>query len=132
MQWLAGLSFGIATHLLFGWTVWQLFFFLRDGSRHTVAFSPAVDVLLCLQFAVLHSLLLWPPTARRLRRWIPGGLYGCLFSTVTCICLLTAIGLWAPSSDIIWQLTGLGRFLVLTGFYASWIALIYSMSLTGL
>ena len=88
-----GIAFGLGTHALFGVTVWYLFWFLKDGAApgHGVL---ARDGLLALQFGVVHSLILLPATRRRLTAWMPAGLYGCFFCTMTCLSLLATIAYW--------------------------------------
>ena len=60
----AGIAFGLGTQALFAVTVCGLFLFLRDGSSRIAADWLAVDCLLALQFAVVHSLLLLPSSGR--------------------------------------------------------------------
>ena len=126
-----GIAFGLGTHALFGVTVWYLFWFLKDGAAPGEGVL-ARDVLLALQFGVVHSLILLPATRRRLTAWMPAGLYGCFFCTMTCLSLLTTIAWWRASPIIVWSLTGWSRTLIQATFIASWIALLYSLSLTGL
>src|SRR5687768_7898952 len=94
---LFGISLGIFTHALFAFAVWNIFWFLRGNvPLHDVA-PPAwwiVDVGLALQFAVLHSVLLYPAVRERLGRYIPAPFYGCFFCVVTCVCFLIAIFCW--------------------------------------
>lgn len=129
---LAGIAFGVGTHLLFAFTVWELFWFLYGGDRAAASHFFWRDAVLCLQFAVVHSALLWPANRARIKRLLPDGLYGCLFCTATCLTLLTPIWLWQTSEQVIWQLEGWAATAVRAGFYASWIALFYSLHLTGL
>lgn len=128
-----GMLFGIATQLLFVWTVWRLFFFLKDGPSHPVrSFSPLVDLAWSLLFAVPHSLLLWPPVASKLKRFILPAFYGSFNCVVTCVCLLALFSGWTVSAGMVWELSGTARLLVQVAFYLSWLALFYSLSLTGL
>lgn len=128
----AGMAFGIFTQLLFLWTVGKLFWFLRDGSSATVnPFGIWVDLSLAIGFAIPHSLLLAPAVQQRLKRNIPSGLLGCLHCSVTCWSLLVLMQFWAPIQPSVWQFTGPSRAMILAGFYGSWIALLYSISLTG-
>ncbi len=128
-----GVLFGIATQLLFVWTVWCLFFFLKDGPAHpTRGFSPLVDLAWSLLFAVPHSLLLWPPVAGKLKRFILPAFYGSFNCVVTCVCLLALFSGWTVSAGRVWELSGAARLIVQVAFYLSWLALFYSLSLTGL
>ncbi len=128
----AGIAFGIATQLLFLWTVIKLFSFLREGSMGTSnPFGLWVDLLLAFGFAIPHSLLLAPSIQQRIKRNIPAGLLGCLHCTMTCLSLLVMFRFWTPIESNIWKAEGVWKTIILTGFYGSWIALSYSISLTG-
>jgi protein-S-isoprenylcysteine O-methyltransferase Ste14 len=91
-----------------------------------------VDAALALQFAVPHSLLLWPPVQKRLKRWIAGEFYGSVYCVVTCLTLLVMFICWQTSSVTLWRAQGLAAVAIRLGFYASWCALFYSLHLTGL
>lgn len=127
-----GIAFGLANQLLFVLTVARLFVFLKGGHA-TAAPGPLwLDLLLAAQFAVPHSLLLWPPVRQRLRRWIATEFYGCAFCTATCLCLLVAIGGWRSDATTIWKLDGVAAGVIDALFIAVWAALFYSLWLSGL
>ncbi|MFO0909839.1 MAG: NnrU family protein [Isosphaeraceae bacterium] len=135
------LAFGVFAQLLFALTVCRLFPFLRGEAYFQGLASPApgqarywflADGLLALQFAVVHSVLLLPAVRSRLARWVPSALYGCLFCVATCVCLLTAMELWQPSPFALWRLQGAAAKGVDALFLLSWVALLYSLYLTGL
>lgn len=134
--WLLGGSIGVGTHALFAFTVWHLFWFLRDGGGRPARSLTELllcDLLLALQFAVPHSLLLLPATRRWITRRFPSEFYGCLYCVVTCLSLLILFAGWRTSSSSpLWQATGSGEALVRSCFYGSWIGLLYSLHLTGL
>lgn len=131
-----GIGAGVATHLLFGVTVWFLVRFLAgwngppSGSSSAVQFS--VNTLLAAQFAVSHSLLLYPAVRERLTEWIPSAFYGCFFCVATCVSLLATIACWQVSPTVVFEWTGAGRPIVQAGFIGCWAALLYSLNLTGL
>ncbi|MGE0761064.1 MAG: isoprenylcysteine carboxylmethyltransferase family protein [Pirellulaceae bacterium] len=132
-----GIAFGVVTHLIFAFTVWHLFFFLRGGRETGPANVPwnlalATDALLALQFAVPHSLLLWPPTRSFLTRWIPSELYGCVYCIVTCTSLLLLFSWWQPCPGSFWHCDGALSGVAQACFYGSWVSLFYSLHLTGL
>ncbi len=129
---IVGIFFGLGTQILFAWTVWHLFCFLRDGVPRRSEYAPTWDVLLALQFAVSHSLLLWPAVSTRLKRLVPAAFYGNLFCVVTCVSLLAMFHFWSSADGGIWKFSGIGRGVMLGGFFASWVGLLYSLSLTGL
>lgn len=143
---IAGIAFGLGTQALFGLCVWRLFWFLHgDFSSGRIppggfAFAGRVrpgleglpiDALLALQFAVVHSLLLWPPVQKRLKRWIAGEFYGSMYSVASCLSLLLMFGCWRTSAVVLWEVRGPAVVLVRLCFYLSWCALFYSLSLTG-
>jgi protein-S-isoprenylcysteine O-methyltransferase Ste14 len=127
-----GIAFGLGTQICFGITVYLLFLFLRNGASAESHRWLVVDLLLAWQFCVVHSLLLLPSVRRRLVRIIPSQLYGSLFCLVTCVGLWFVFAYWRGSSAIVWNATGFARLAVLSGFYASWAALFYSLRLTGI
>jgi len=135
------LCFGAFTQILFLATVYRLFPFLRGGDHFHGFLSPGegtgaawyvVDGLLAVQFAVVHSILLLPPVRKTLTRWVPQALYGCVFSVATCVCLLVAMETWQPCVDALWRLDGAAARAVDVAFMAGWVALFYTLWLTGL
>ena len=128
-----GIAFGIGTQSLFVFTVWRLFWFLKG--REPATGSPGsllVDAGLAAQFAVPHSLLLLPAVRDRLTRVIPSVFYGSFYCVVTCGCLLLMFGLWQPCSGVVWRFDGAARSAIEVAFVGSWVALFYSLHLTGL
>jgi len=136
-RWL-GIAAGLGTQVAFGFTVWYLFWFLRDGvlppspNRSALTSVLSLDVLLSLQFAVVHSLLLWPRTKAFVTRRLPTEFYGSLFCAATCLGLACMFWFWRGSPVELWHVEGRAASVIRTGFYASWVALFYSLSLTGL
>jgi methanethiol S-methyltransferase len=132
--------FGVATHALFVLTVLRLFPFLEGRDRITGLLAGRVssagtlwlDALLAIQFALIHSWLLWPRTRARLTRQVPSPLYGCFFCVLTCGSLLLTIEAWQRSPVVLWRFSGVAGLSVGVGFLLSWAALFYSLSLTGL
>ena len=128
-----GVVFGISTQALFLVTVWYLFWFLRDGAineRHGIWW--ACDISLAVLFAVTHSIMLVPASRRRLSRWIPAAFYDSVFCVVTCLSLLLLFFAWRTSETTLWHFTGWIGSATRVGFYVSWFALLYSLSLTGM
>jgi protein-S-isoprenylcysteine O-methyltransferase Ste14 len=126
-----GIAFGVATQLFFAVTVCFLFPFLRDGSTNIRSNWLLIDTLLALQFAVTHSLMLLPRVRRAISRIVPGQFYGSIFCVTTCVGLWLTFTLWRCSPGEIWQCTGLSETLMRAGFYASWTAMLLSLSVTG-
>jgi uncharacterized membrane protein len=134
-------AFGALAQVLFALTVCRLFPFLRGGGHFHGALSPApgssavwfmTDGLLAVQFAAVHSVLLLPAVRKALGRWVPSALYGCVFCVATCAGLLLAMETWQPCTGAVWGLQGLPARVVDVAFLLSWVALIYSLWLTGL
>lgn len=130
---LAGLVIGAGTQAYFLITVIGLFSYLRYGiSGHANSWL-LVDVALALQFAIPHSILLHPIARRKMRPWISPEFYGIFFCFCTCISLQLMFQYWQESSTVLWDLNDtVAGDLILLGFYGSWAALLYSISLTGL
>ncbi len=127
-----GFAFGIGTQALFAVTVVGLFSFLRFGVTASSGRWFFVDLALALQFAVPHSILLHPATRQKLRPWISTEFYGAFFCVCTCVSLLLIFACWHGTNRIVWELEGIASYAMLFGFFASWAALLYSISLTGL
>jgi uncharacterized membrane protein len=129
---LAGVLFGVVTHLIFLTTVWFLFAFLCGTPGRPGGNALEIDLLLALQFAILHSLLLLPPVRKWLGRWIARAFYGCFYCLLTCLSLGLTFWQWRATTTEVWSLSGTAGWLVWSGFLASWAALFYSLTLTGL
>lgn len=134
MSWrrVAGVIAGLATHVLFGITVWYLFAFLSGARGHALWPGLLLDVALALQFAIPHSVLLHRVTRQFLGRWISPAFYGLFFCFATCVSLLITIGFWQTSAIVLWEFTGLAYVAMVVAFGLSWVALLYSLNLTGL
>jgi protein-S-isoprenylcysteine O-methyltransferase Ste14 len=127
-----GITVAAATQILFAYTVWRLFWFLKDGTPTTADASLSWDTALALQFALPHSILLMPAVKARITKILPTAFYGLMFCAVTCMSLLAAVRFWQGHATTVWELHGTARSLTLIGFAASWVALYYSISITGL
>jgi protein-S-isoprenylcysteine O-methyltransferase Ste14 len=132
MKRLSGIAFGVATHLLFAATVFFLYRFLEATDRGHPTGSLLIDAGLALQFALLHSTLLYPTVRKKLTRFIPAPFYGCFFCTVTCLQLLGTFAFWQSSPTVVWALTGVPAAGMRAGFFISWVLLFYSLYLSGL
>jgi protein-S-isoprenylcysteine O-methyltransferase Ste14 len=69
---------------------------------------------------------------QRLIRLLPDAFYGSLFCIVTCVSLSLVFANWQFGRIVVWQFIGSSRAIVQGAFYASWVALFYSLYLTGL
>jgi hypothetical protein len=127
-----GIALGLGNQVLFAVTVWFLFWFLKGGEPpQTGRASLTFDWLLSVLFVIPHSLLLLPSVRQRITNRLPEAFYGTLFCAVTCLSLWVVFAFWQSSAVVLWHFTGLSRDAVQGGFYMSWIALLYSLSLTG-
>lgn len=129
---LSGLVFGAGTQLVFLWTAYQLFLFLREPQANAHGFSPARDALLALFFAWPHSVLLYPAVQKWLKTYVHPQMMGCVHCLTTCVSLLIMFPLWTVSQGGLWDMHGWSANLMLVGFYGSWIALLYSLWLSGM
>jgi methanethiol S-methyltransferase len=128
-----GIAFGIGTQLIFAVTVWYLYWFLKGRDRPASGNGNLwIDGLLAVLFAVPHSVLLHPATRALLTRLVPQAFYGCFYCVATCCSLLPLFLLWQTDQRVIWSAEGMVRFGIQAAFLASWGALFYSLSLTGL
>jgi protein-S-isoprenylcysteine O-methyltransferase Ste14 len=127
-----GVAIGTIAQLAFAVTVFRLFFFL--GGNCGTERQPYLvgDLLLALQFSVLHSVLLHPVIRRHLNRWVPRPLYGSLFCLTTCATLLLMMSHWTVSPIVVYELAGLAEKVVVLAYYAAWLALVYSLFLSGM
>ncbi|MFN9041960.1 MAG: hypothetical protein ACK5YO_37080, partial [Planctomyces sp.] len=112
---LAGVAFGVGTQALFALTVVLLFSFLRYGISRPASGWLWTDLLLALQFAVPHSVLLHPRFRDLFRRWFPAEMHGAFFCVCTCLGLLLIFGFWQSTDQVLWDLTGLPAGLMLAG-----------------
>ena len=127
----AGIAFGIGVHVYFAVTVYFLFFFLHDGSANAAGHWQAVDCLLALQFAMVHSIMLLPLTRSLLSRILPSQFHGALFCLTTCVGLWLTFFYWRSSATVLWEATGIGKVAMRMGFYASWVVLLVALRVTG-
>ncbi|MAT13704.1 MAG: hypothetical protein CMJ46_00355 [Planctomyces sp.] len=132
MQRIPGILVGIGTQLLFLFTVWHLFHFLNGRHSNGEPGSLWIDVLLTMQYAVPHSLLLLPSVKKRLTKFIPTEFYGSFYCVATCLGLLVTFFFWRSNPHDVWRLEGVPRVAAQWMFYAAWGSLLYSLSLTGL
>lgn len=131
----SGITAGVATHVLFAGTVWYLVWFLHGDSLAApvvhAATALGIDLLLALQFALLHSLLLHPAVRQSLTRFIPRPFYGLFFCVTTCLSLLGLFAGWRSAEADVWRLDGPARIAMETAFVACWGALLYALYLSG-
>ena len=133
MRRLVGIVFGLGVQALFALTARRLFWFLKGPeSPLATAGNLWADGLLALQFALPHSVLLLPKVRKCMSRILPDAFYGYMYCAVTCSSLLVTFALWQTSPTVIWRATGIARLAIEAAFIGSWVALVYSLSLTGL
>jgi hypothetical protein len=137
---LLAILFAVASHGLLVLLVWYLFPFLagwqegdsRAGRPYEQADWWWLDLLLVFQFGLLHSLLLYPGARNRLEKVIPSPLYGCFYTSATSVSLLLLILCWRGSPLVCYRLEGAARTVMQVAYVLSWVALVYTLSLTGI
>jgi len=135
------LAFGVATHILFAFSVAVMVIGLYNGLRTGLGhlhgwLAYAADALLIVQFPVLHSYFLTKSGRSVLARIMPGGLGADLattsFSLIGALQLLAAFGLWSPSGIVIYEAEGHAFWVFVTMYLASWMFLIKALTDAGL
>ena len=132
MQRVFGIIFGLSVHALFAITVWHLFWFLK-GSEMPAGDRGGIllDCFLALLFAVPHSLLLLPAVRERLTRMLPECFTAaCIVPSAVFVCCSCF-----RSGALVRSHCGRQpewRWIIQTCFLGSWVALFYSLNLTGL
>lgn len=135
------LVYGLACHSLFAAGVaamiYSMYFGLTRGAVHLSSpWNWLVDVLLLVQFPVMHSFLLSTPGRKWLNRLAPDGLGGILATTtyvvVASLQLLCLFLLWSPSGRIYWQAHGLLRGGLSLLYGLSWLLVARAMRDAGL
>jgi methanethiol S-methyltransferase len=132
MRRVLGIVFGLATQVLFLATLPPLYRFLRNDFASAPTGPLWIDAAAALAFAVPHSILLHPSTRRRITQWLPSSFYGLLFCIATCAGLWLIFTVWRGSTIVVWKWPNQLQPLVEIGFFGSWLALFYSLSLSGL
>ena len=132
MRRILGISFGLLAQAALIATLWPLFRFLRNDLSHAPEGSLWIDAAAALQFSVVHSLLLFPPTRRWITTRLRSEFYGSLFCLATCVGLWIVFGLWRGSRTVVWAWPESWQSAVQAGFFLSWGTLFYSLNLTGL
>jgi methanethiol S-methyltransferase len=127
-----GIACGILTHVVFFATLVPLYRFLRNDFAAAPEGSLWIDAAAALLFAVPHSILLHPATRRWITRRLRSEFYGLLFCFVTCVSLWLVFVVWRGSRSVVWAWPDRLRPVVEIGFFLSWLALFYGLSLTGL
>ena len=130
---LVALLAGALCHFLFALAVFAMIvamFFGMSRSFGQVAwpFGAAVNILLILQFPLVHSVLLTSSGRRLLARLVPGPhgatLSTTTYATIASVQLLALFALWSPSGVVWWEAEGAAFYLLVMCYAASWLLLI--------
>lgn len=132
---LTALAYGVLCHVIFALAVLAMIIAMFFGMSESFGRLPqpwatGANLLLILQFPLVHSLLLSAQGSKVLARLAPGG-HGPVLSTTTfaiiaSLQLLLLFTLWTPSGIIWWRAEGLA-FVVICGLYlTSWLLLIWA------
>jgi len=132
MRRLLGIAAGVTVHAMFAVTVVRLFLFLQDTRNLTGEGALGWDILLALQFVIPHSALLHPVVRSRLTKYVSSVFYGLFYTVATCVGLWITFWFWRQHPTELWHFTGVPAAVMTGGFYLSWVALFYSLHLTGL
>lgn len=129
---LLALFSGVLCHLVFAMAVIAMMTVMFTGMQlgfGTVAWPWAalVNLMLILQFPLVHSFLLTGPGRRLLERLVPGP-HGSVLSTTTYATiasaqLLALFALWTPSGIVWWQAEGALFWLSCAAYGAAWLLL---------
>lgn len=129
---LVALAYGAVCHGLFaagvGAMIANLYagMSLGRGPFHG-AWAVAANLLLLLQFPVVHSLLLTPRgrafMARLAPRAIAHDMAITIFATVAAIQILLVFTLWSPVGRVLWSPSGAALSILVTLYAASWLFL---------
>lgn len=123
---------GAATQLLFAATVYQLYWYLAGATQRLSHPSIVLDAGLALLFAIPHSVLRLPRVQKAIGQRIGRQFYGVFYCAVTCLTLWVVFASWQSSERLIWNLHDAARLATSAAFHLSWVALAYSLCLTGL
>jgi len=124
---------GALCHLVFAMAVIAMMCAMFFGMQRSLGAAPwpwagAVNLLLILQFPLVHSALLTSAGRRMLARLIPGPHGGVLSTTtyapIASAQLLALFALWTPSGVIWWQAAGTVFWLLSAAYAAAWLLLI--------
>jgi len=135
------LLYGVFCHLSFAVGIAAMMLGLYTGLRLgrgplTGLAAVFVDVLLVLQFVVVHSFLLSKRGRALLARLAPFGLGPALsttsFSAISSLQLLLTFAAWSPIGPVWWEPHGALRVALTIAYAASWGLLLKSMADAGL
>lgn len=127
-----GILAGAGTQVLFGATVCGLYWFLAGYKASSAAPSLPTDAVLALFFAVPHSVLRLPRVQKRLYSTIGREFYGVFYCAVTCLQLWVVFVAWQGGDRVLWHLRGVPSAAIVVAFHLSWVALVYSLCISGL
>ena len=76
-------------------------------------------------------LLLLPRSRSAISKVMPGQFHGILFCATTCLCLWMIFLFWRGSGVVIWDAMGWNGTAIRLAYYASWLALLATLKVTG-
>jgi protein-S-isoprenylcysteine O-methyltransferase Ste14 len=127
-----GLFAGVAVQVLFGVTVAGLYAFMAGWRPTNSQPSLALDAALALLFAVPHSYLRLPSVQARICARIGREFFGLFYCAITCATLWAMFLFWQADAAVLWRAPAAAAIVIQVLFHACWIALAYSLHLTGL
>lgn len=129
--------YGLICHILFvvavGLMAYSLWFGLQLSFIHIPqSYGLWCNLILLLQFPLIHSLLLTPVGRKILLRCAPGPYSNVLqtttFAIIASIQLILVFGCWTPSGVVWWSASGLWLWCLASVFAFSWLFLLKAMS----
>jgi protein-S-isoprenylcysteine O-methyltransferase Ste14 len=135
------LAYGIVCHSLFGVAIAAMIFSIATGLSWGIGpfaggAAWAANLLLVVQFPLLHSWLLSNRGRAFLTRLAPLGLGRDLATTIYAstgsLQLLATFGLWSPSGTVWWRAEGTAFVLSAVTYAGSWLLLLKAMADAGL
>ena len=127
------LAAGLVTHAVFAAAVLAMIGAMFFGMSQSLGRVPqpwawAANLLLLLQFPLVHSLLLTGPGRRWLARALPGPHGGTLATTtyalIASVQLLALFALWTPSGVVWWRAEGWAFAALCTAYAGAWALLV--------
>lgn len=134
-RWMIAFLYGLFCHVIFTASVVTMFVAMFFGMSYSFGKIPApysyfLNLLLLLQFPIVHSFLLSSVGKKYLLYFSPKQYSKTLASTI--FALLASIQLfllffcWTPTQIIIWEASGASYFLMCTLYSFSWLLLIWA------
>jgi len=131
------LLFGLAGHLLAVLPMVYFVGFLANfavpksvdsGAAGAAGRATAIDLVLLLSFAAVHSALARPAAKRFVTRWIPAELERSHYSAVAGLQMAALMALWRPLPEPVWSVEPAAARIALWGLFAlGWAVVLWAL-----